>query len=65
MTYKRVIRGTGDKRRQIAVEKTGHPAAFRKLRCPACSIGYAVESNTNKGKYVCSRCGAEWGNRPL
>ena len=65
MVYKRVIKGTGDRRRQIAVEKTGHPAAFRKLRCPACSIGFAVESNIDKGTYRCSRCGAVWGNQPL
>lgn len=65
MTYKRVIRGTGDKRRQIAVERTGHPAAFRKLRCPACSIGYAVENNTKKGEYTCQRCGAVFGNQAL
>jgi len=65
MTYKRVIKGTRDKQRQIAIERTGHPAAFRKLRCPACKIGYAVESNVKKGTYVCSRCGTEWGNRPL
>jgi len=65
MAYKRVIKGTGDRRRQIAVERAGHPATFRKLRCPACSIGYAVESNTDKGKYTCTRCGAVFSNQTL
>jgi len=45
------------KRQQIVVKKTGHPGAFRKVRCPKCKLGYAVESNTEKGKYACSRCG--------
>lgn len=62
---KSVVRGTKDKKSQVTVEKAGHPAVFRKIRCPACSIGFAVESNINKGSYRCSRCGAEWNNRPL
>jgi len=49
----------------ITVEKTGHPAAFRKMRCPACSLGYAIESNTEKGKYSCQRCGASFGSTQL
>lgn len=61
VTYKRVIRGTRGRKQQIAVEKAGHPAAFRKMRCPSCSIGYAVESNTKSGEYVCLRCGASFG----
>lgn len=65
MAYRRVIRGTKDRRRQIAVEKAGHPAAFRKMRCPACSIGYAVESNIKKGEYTCARCGAIFGSQAL
>lgn len=65
MTYKRVIKGTGDRRKQIAVEKAGHPAAFRKMRCPACSVGYAVESNTKKGEYNCQRCNASFGAQAL
>jgi transposase-like protein len=27
------------------------------MRCPACKLGYAVESNIEKSKYVCDRCG--------
>ena len=63
MVYKRVIKGTADRRKQIAIERAGHPAAFRKVRCPACSIGYAVESNTKTGEYTCQRCGAVFGSQ--
>lgn len=55
-----VIRGTkGLKRRrqQVVIKKAGHPGNIRKIRCAACSLGYAVESNTNKGVYQCGRCG--------
>ncbi len=65
MAYKRVIKGTGDRRKQIAVKTAGHPAAFRKMRCPACSIGYAVESNVKKGEYTCQRCGTSFGAQQL
>lgn len=65
MAYKRVIKGTRDRKQQIAVERTGHPAAFRKLRCPACSIGYAVESNLKSGEFTCTRCGASFKNQAL
>jgi ribosomal protein S27E len=41
----------------IVVHKTGHGAAFRKIRCPKCRIGYAVQSNINEAQYTCSRCG--------
>ena len=55
----KVIDGTMAKRETQAVTilKTGHPAVFRKMRCTACSVGYAVKSNTT-GAYVCGRCGA-------
>ena len=65
MASKRVIRGTGDRKKQVTVEKAGHPAVFRKVRCPACSIGYAVESNLKKGEYTCQRCKAVFRNQPL
>jgi len=42
---------------QVVVHQTGHPGAFRKMRCPKCSLGYAVQSNVNKS-YVCTRCGS-------
>lgn len=48
------IRTTKDR---VVVEKTGHPASFRKMRCPKCKMGQAVESNTKKGQFVCNRCG--------
>ena len=53
-----VIAGTQQaKVKRVAVKKTGHPAAFRKQRCPHCRIGYAVQDNVNKNMYSCSRCG--------
>lgn len=61
-----VIRGTGDarrrqqRRRRIIIKKAGHPGAFRKMRCPKCSLGYAIASNTDLGKYQCGRCGHEF-----
>jgi transposase-like protein len=56
----RVIRGTGDRRKQrVVVRKTGHPAAVRKVRCPHCRLGYAVQDAVNKQKFTCDRCGRE------
>jgi DNA-directed RNA polymerase subunit RPC12/RpoP len=55
-----VITTKNRKRQQIAVEKTGHPAAYRKIRCPMCKQGYGVQSNVEKNKYVCDRCGREF-----
>jgi ribosomal protein L37AE/L43A len=54
-----VIKGTKalkKSRQRIVVEKTGHPASFRKMRCPKCSLGYAVMSEEN-GAWKCDRCG--------
>ena len=54
----RVIRGTRDKKKnQIQVEKTGHPAAFRKVRCPLCKLGMAVEDPNKGNELTCDRCG--------
>lgn len=58
----KVISGT---QQRVTVKKTGHPAAFRKVRCPACRIGYAVASNTEVGKYTCLRCGAEFKRQTI
>jgi len=49
------------KDKKIVVTDTGHPAAFRKVRCPKCKLGYAVESNVKKGTYTCGRCGTTFG----
>jgi len=55
-----VIRGTRQNKKQkqemITVVRTGHPAAFRKMRCPACSLGYAVADNEDPTVYECQRC---------
>jgi transposase-like protein len=56
----KVITSKDKYQKQIIVKKTGHPATFRKMRCPACSVGYAVESNVEKGKYTCQRCGSSF-----
>jgi hypothetical protein len=63
-TQKRLIRGTRQ-RKQIVVKKTGHPAAFRKMRCQACGLGYCIEDNVEKGKFTCNRCGATFGVQAL
>lgn len=64
MGTQKVIRGTRQ-RKQIVVRKTGHPAAFRKMRCQACGLGYCIESNVNKGEYLCNRCGATFTTQAL
>ena len=64
----RVIKGTRDlkrQRKQIAVKSTGHPAAFRKVRCPKGCTGYAVESNVEAGAYQCERCGSTFKHQAL
>lgn len=48
------------KRPVIAIQKTGHPAAFRKIRCPAKCQGYAVASNTDETEFTCQRCGRKF-----
>lgn len=62
--YKRVVKGTRSRKQLVAVKKTGHPAAFRKIRCPSCRIGYAVENNISK-TYVCGRCGVEFTRQAM
>ena len=42
---------------KVVVQSTGHPAAFRKVRCPKCKLGYAVQDNNKKDTFVCQRCG--------
>ena len=41
---------------KIVVRQAGHPGTFRKMRCPKCKLGYAVQNNVN-GDYACIRCG--------
>lgn len=62
--YKRVIQGTRSRKQLVAVKKTGHPAAFRKIRCPHCNVGYAIENNLT-GSYQCGRCGAEFKRQAM
>jgi PHP family Zn ribbon phosphoesterase len=58
MAYQRVIAGTkANKKQQVVVKKTGHPAVFRKMRCTKCSIGYMVQDNVTD-IYKCQRCGS-------
>ena len=64
MAYKRVIKGTAS-RKAIAVKNAGHPATFRKVRCPRKCSGYAVESNIKKGEYICERCGSTFAVQGL
>lgn len=59
MSYQRVARGTRSRKQPVAVKSTGHPAAFRKIRCPRCKVGYAIESNISNA-YTCGRCHAEF-----
>lgn len=49
----------------MTVKKTGHPAAFRKIRCPKCRIGYAVANNIDPMVYVCERCGDKFKRQIL
>lgn len=63
-SQKRLIRGTRQ-RKQIVVEKTGHPAAFRKMRCQACGVGYCIEDNVEKGVFRCTRCGTAFKSQAL
>lgn len=54
----RVIRGTKDRKKEpVVVEKTGHPAAFRKVRCPHCKLGMAVADPNQSNLLKCDRCG--------
>lgn len=62
--YKRVIKGTRSRKQQVVVEKTGHPAVFRKVRCPSCRVGIAVENNVT-GTYQCGRCGREFSRQAM
>jgi DNA-directed RNA polymerase subunit RPC12/RpoP len=41
----------------VAVLKSGHASVYRKIRCTACSVGYAVRNNVDD-TYKCQRCGA-------
>jgi len=41
---------------QVTVKDSGHPAAFNKIRCPKCSLGYAVRSMTDPSQFTCGRC---------
>lgn len=43
------------KGKPVVVKSTGHEAAHRKIRCPACKQGYAV-GDARTG-YKCSQCG--------
>jgi transcription elongation factor Elf1 len=47
------------RKKPVAVRKTGHPAAFRKIRCPKCH-GYAVADNVDPSVYACERCGTKF-----
>jgi hypothetical protein len=47
------------RREPVAVRKTGHPAAFRKIRCTKCH-GYAVADNVEADVYTCQRCGTKF-----
>lgn len=58
----KVVSGTGQR---VTVTKTGHPAAFRKVRCPSCRIGYAVASNIKPNEYTCDRCGKTFVKQAL
>jgi len=62
-----VITGTrqNKKRDVIVVEKAGHPATFRKIRCPKCSIGYAVADSEDPTIYKCARCGYKYKTTQL
>ena len=51
---------TTRKRKPIAIKKTGHPAAFRKIRCPAKCQGYAVADNIDPQMFTCERCGKQF-----
>jgi len=59
MPNQRVVTGTQGRKKaqQVAVKKTGHPAAHRKIRCPSCSVGICVQDNVDPGLYKCMRCG--------
>ena len=58
----KVVAGT---RQRVTVKKTGHPAAFRKVRCPSCRLGYAVASNIDPTMYMCDRCGKQFKRQAL
>jgi hypothetical protein len=58
----KVISGT---RQRVTVKKTGHPAAFRKIRCPSGCTGYAVASNIETDTYTCGRCGKKFKRQSL
>jgi len=57
-----VITSKTKRKERVVVETTGHPAAFRKVRCPRCKLGYATASNTKKNEYTCTRCGQTFSN---
>jgi ribosomal protein L37AE/L43A len=47
---------TKSRKQVVVVKDTNHPAAFNKIRCPKCGLGYAVRGMTKTGVYTCSRC---------
>jgi transposase-like protein len=53
------------KDKKAVIENTGHPAAHRKVRCPSCRLGYAVENNTKRGEFICQRCGVRFSQTNL
>lgn len=44
------------KKEKVTIKDAGHPAGFNKLRCPKCSLGYAVKDMVDRTKYTCNRC---------
>ncbi len=53
------------KDKHILIHSTGHPANFRKVRCPKCSLGYCSEDPMKANVYKCARCGHLFGETPL
>lgn len=49
---------TSKDKQRVVIHNSGHAASIRKMRCPQCKLGYAVQDNVDKTKYVCQRCGA-------
>jgi len=51
------------KQDEHVVRKTGHEAAFRKIRCTNCHTDYAV--GDGQSGYKCPRCGTAYRSKKL
>lgn len=48
------------RKKPVVVERTSHPAAHRKIRCPKCRQGFAIGGPHSDRQFKCDHCGAQF-----